>query len=47
MAQQNRAWDFDLEEGYSMPPGCTGMIIDPMQPLSFKMEQDTNSATRW
>jgi cobaltochelatase CobT len=21
MAQQNRAWDFDLEEGYSIPHG--------------------------
>jgi len=42
MAQQNRAWDFDLEEGYLDPARLSRMIIDPMQPLSFKMERDTN-----
>ena len=42
MAQQNRAWDFDLEEGYLDSARLTRMIIDPMQPLSFKMERDTN-----
>ncbi|WFS00391.1 cobaltochelatase subunit CobT [Rhizobium tumorigenes] len=41
MAQQNRSWDFDLEEGYLDPARLTRMIIDPMQPLSFKMERDT------
>jgi cobaltochelatase CobT len=38
MAQQNRAWDFDLEEGYIDSARLPRMIIDPMQPLSFKME---------
>jgi cobaltochelatase CobT len=42
MAQQNRAWDFDLEEGYIDSARLPRMIIDPMQPLSFKMERDTN-----
>jgi cobaltochelatase CobT len=42
MAQQNRAWDFDLEEGYLDPARLSRLIIDPMQPLSFKMERDTN-----
>ena len=42
MAQQNRAWDFDLEEGYLDTARLTRMVIDPMQPLSFKMERDTN-----
>ncbi|SOE16665.1 cobaltochelatase CobT subunit [Hoeflea halophila] len=42
MAQQNRAWDFDLEEGYLDSARLTRMIIDPMQPLSFKMERDTS-----
>jgi len=42
MAQQNRAWDFDLEEGYLDSARLSRMIIDPMQPLSFKMERDTN-----
>lgn len=41
MAQQNRSWDFDLEEGYLDPARLTRMIIDPMQPLSFKREKDT------
>lgn len=42
MAQQNRAWDFDLEEGYLDAARLSRMIIDPMQPLSFKMERDTS-----
>jgi cobaltochelatase CobT len=41
MAQQNRSWDFDLEEGYLDPARLVRMVIDPMQPLSFKMERDT------
>ena len=41
MAQQNRSWDFDLEEGYLDPARLTRLIIDPMQALSFKMERDT------
>ncbi|MCW7542820.1 cobaltochelatase subunit CobT [Aurantimonas litoralis] len=42
MAQQNRSWDFDLEEGYLDPARLSRMVIDPMQPLSFKMERDTD-----
>jgi cobaltochelatase CobT len=42
MAQQNRAWDFDLEEGYLDPARLTRIIIDPFQSLSFKREKDTN-----
>ena len=41
MAQQNRAWDFDLEEGYIDPARLSRLIMDPMQPLSYKMERDT------
>ncbi|WP_019172266.1 cobaltochelatase subunit CobT [Pseudaminobacter salicylatoxidans] len=41
MAQQNRSWDFDLEEGYLDPARLSRVIIDPMQPLSFKQERDT------
>ena len=41
MAQQNRSWDFDLEEGYRDPARLVRVIIDPMQPLSFKQERDT------
>ena len=46
MAQQNRSWDFDLEEGYLDPSRLTRVIIDDMRgtfaPLSFKREKDTN-----
>jgi cobaltochelatase CobT len=46
MAQQNRSWDFDLEEGYLDPSRLTRVIIDDMRgtfaPLSFKKEKDTN-----
>ena len=42
MAQQNRAWDFDLEEGVLDPARLPRLVIDPMQPLSFKQERDTN-----
>ncbi len=41
MAQQNRSWDFDLEEGYLDPARLTRLIIDPTQALSFKKERDT------
>ena len=42
MAQQNRSWDFDLEEGYLDPARLSRLVIDPMQPLSYKMERDTD-----
>ena len=42
MAQQNRSWDFDLEEGSLDPARLVRVVIDPMQPLSFKQERDTN-----
>ena len=41
MAQQSRAWDFDLEEGQLDAARLTRIIIDPMFPLSFKRERDT------
>ncbi len=45
MAQQNRSWDFDLEEGYLDPARLPRIIIDEMAgtfaPLSFKRERDT------
>jgi cobaltochelatase CobT len=41
MAQQNRSWDFDLEEGYLDPARLVRLVIDPMQTLSFKRERDT------
>jgi len=42
MAQQNRSWEFDLEEGMLDPSRLPRIIIDPQQPLSFKREKDTD-----
>ena len=42
LAQQNRAWEFDLEEGMLDPARLSRVIIDPYQPLSFKREKDMN-----
>jgi cobaltochelatase CobT len=41
LAQQSRAWDFDLEEGILDPARLPRVIIDPFAPLSFKQERDT------
>jgi cobaltochelatase CobT len=42
LAQQNRSWEFDLEEGMLDAARLPRVIIDPFQPLSFKQEKDTN-----
>src|ERR671932_613452 len=42
MAQQNRSWEFDLEEGTLDSARLTRVVIDPMHPLSFKRERDTD-----
>ena len=41
MAQQNRSWSFDLEEGILDVARLTRVIVDPTAPLSFKQEEDT------
>jgi cobaltochelatase CobT len=41
LAQQNRSWSFDLEEGILDVSRLTRVIIDPTAPLSFKEEKDT------
>ena len=41
LAQQNRGWDFDLDEGVLDAARLTRVIIDPMDPLTFKQERDT------
>lgn len=41
LAQQNRGWDFDLEEGLLDTARLTRVVTDPMRPLSFKWERDT------
>jgi cobaltochelatase CobT len=40
MAQQKRSWDFDLEEGLLDAARLSRVVIDPMHPLSFKMERE-------
>ena len=41
-AQQNRAWEFDLEEGILDPGRLARVVANPMTPLSFKRERDTD-----
>jgi cobaltochelatase CobT len=41
-AQQSRAWDFDLEEGTLDAGRLARVVANPMTPLSFKMERDTD-----
>ncbi|MGB0968978.1 MAG: cobaltochelatase subunit CobT [Halocynthiibacter sp.] len=40
-AQQNRSWEFDLEEGVLDAGRLARVVVSPTTPLSFKMEQDT------
>ncbi|NLH82664.1 MAG: cobaltochelatase subunit CobT [Phyllobacteriaceae bacterium] len=42
MAQQNRSWMFDLEEGVLDTARLVRVVIDPMAPLSFKRERDVD-----
>ncbi len=41
MAQQNRTWEFDLEEGQLDTSRLPSIIMDPFSPLAFKQEKDT------
>ena len=40
LAKQNRAWDFDLEEGLLDSSKLPRIILDPFNSLSFKKEKD-------
>tara|TARA_B110001450_G_scaffold213349_1_gene205699 strand:+ start:472 stop:2280 length:1809 start_codon:yes stop_codon:yes gene_type:complete len=40
LAKQNRAWDFDLEDGLLDSSKLTRIIIDPYNSLSFKKEKN-------
>ena len=42
MAQQQRSWDFDLDEGLLDSARLTRVLTDPMSPLTFKQERDTD-----
>jgi cobaltochelatase CobT len=41
LAQQNRGWDFDLDEGMIDAARLARVIVDPMHPLTYKQERDT------
>ena len=40
-AQQNRSWEFDLEEGVLDAGRLARVVANPTTPLSFKIEKDT------
>jgi cobaltochelatase CobT len=42
LAQQNRAWDFDQEEGLLDTARLTRVVVSPESPLSYKVERDTD-----
>ncbi len=42
LAQQTRSWDFDQEEGQLDCARLTRVLTDPMMPLTFKQERDTD-----
>ena len=41
LANQNRSWSFDQEEGVLDTARLTRVVTDPMQPLSFKREKES------
>ncbi len=41
LAQQTRAWDFDLEEGQLDAGRLARVVVNPMMALSYKHERDT------
>ena len=47
MAQQNRSWDFDLEEGLLDAARLPASSSIPLHALSFKVERICSSATPW
>ncbi|MGF1461847.1 MAG: cobaltochelatase subunit CobT [Maricaulaceae bacterium] len=42
LAQQRRAWTFDLEEGVLDTARLTRVVVDPTAPLSFKQESESD-----
>lgn len=40
LAQQNRTWEFDLDEGMLDASRLPNIIMDPFHPLAFKQEKD-------
>jgi len=41
MAKQTRAWEFDLEEGLLDAARLARVVVNPLTPLSYKEEKDT------
>jgi cobaltochelatase CobT len=41
MAQQNRSWDFDQDEGILDAARLARIVVNPMLSLSYKIERDT------
>ncbi len=41
LAKQNRTWEFDLEEGILDTSRLASIVVDPMHPLAFKQEKQT------
>ncbi len=41
LAQQQRAWEFDLEEGILDTARLARVVVNPTTPLSFKQEKET------
>ena len=42
LAQQNRSWDFNKEEGLLDASKLHKIILDPITPLSYKVEKETD-----
>jgi cobaltochelatase CobT len=42
LARQNRAWEFDLEEGLLDAARLARIVVNPAFPLSYKREKDTD-----
>lgn len=42
MAKQTRSWEFDMEEGLLDAGRLARIIVNPLHPLSFKQERDTD-----
>jgi len=47
MAQQTRSWEFDQEEGLLDAARLARVVVNPRHALSFKIERETDSRTRW
>ncbi len=41
LAKQNRSWAFDLDEGILDTSKLPQVVVDPMNPLAFKQEKET------